>query len=134
MSNTEQVIATVTKAVWERPRLEASSPRQTGKDTPVIPEVGMGATYGIGSDCYPYTIVEVKSRTTILVRADDYQRTDNNGYGGHQEYDYYPNPEAGLETVTLRKNGRWVKKGYSMNSGCGNVYIGYRRAYYDPHR
>lgn len=101
----------------------------------VKPEVGMGATCGFGSDCYPYTIIGVlKNDTMIIVQADNYKlkpgfttyNTEN------QEYDYSPNSNAPKVIFTLRKNGRYVKQGDTMSNG-QKIYIGNRRAYRDPH-
>lgn len=94
------------------------------------PEVGMGCTQGVGSDRYPYTICEVVNEKKIYVQADDYKRTDKNGQSESQTYEYTPNPEAQKILVTLRKNGRWVRKGETLNGSA--FYIGQRRAYQDP--
>lgn len=102
-------------------------------DTQVQPEVGMGVTQSIGSDSYPYTIIEVKhGGKTLVIQSDDYKRTDNNGYGGHQEYEYAPNPNGSTHEITLRKTGRYKRKGESLHGGY-NYGIGFRRAYQDPH-
>ena len=95
-----------------------------------VVHVGDGATEGVGSDCYPYTIVEIKSDRRVVVQRDNYKRTDKNGFSESQEYEYSPCPEAAKIVVTLRKNGRWVKVGQSSNYG--GFYLGNRRAYQDP--
>ena len=97
----------------------------------VTPEVGMGATYYVGSDRYPFTIVEVVNEKTLVIQADEFKRIDKNGFSESQEYTYSPNPEARKIVITKRKTGRWVEKGQS--SDCGSGYgIGHRRAYQDP--
>lgn len=102
-----------------------------------IPEggikVGMGATYGIGSDRYPFTVVEVLSETRVVVQADRYKRIDKNGLSELQEYEYTPDPEACRTIVTRRKQGDdyvWRKQG----DGKGGGYFGFhgRHAYIDP--
>lgn len=96
----------------------------------ITPEVGMGVTKYVGSDRYPYTVVEVITPKKIVVQADNYVRTDKNGQSESQEYTYTPNTDAERITITKRKNGRWVRQKESSNSiGYG---IGHRRAYQDP--
>lgn len=95
-------------------------------------QVGQGATYSIGSDRYPYTVVQVVSDRKIVVQRDDYRRTDTNGFSESQTYEYTPNPNAGKTVLTKRKNGRWHEQGQSMNSG--GYHIGSRQAYQDPCR
>ena len=92
--------------------------------------VGDGITYYCGSDCYPYTVVFVKSERCLVIQRDESKRIDNNGYGGQQEWQYSPNPDGSTETITLRKNGRWYKKGYPPNHGLGYGFG--RRRYIDP--
>lgn len=94
-------------------------------------KVGIGATEIVGSDRYPYTVVEVLSDKKIVVQADDYKRTDKNGMSESQTYEYTPNPNSLRVVVTLRKNGRWVREG---ESGKGRGFaIGHRDAHQDPH-
>jgi hypothetical protein len=93
------------------------------------PEVGMGATKLCYTDRHAYTIVEVLNKKTIVVQQDKAVRIDNNGMSDSQSYRYDPNPEASREIITLRKNGRWVKRGDSMD---GQVFaIGIRQEYHD---
>lgn len=93
----------------------------------VTPEVGMGITFGAGSDCYPGTISRVsESGKTFWYKRDDFRRTDSNDYGGEQEYEITPDPNAGENRVSLTKRG-W------REVGGGSVGVGFRRAYQDPH-
>lgn len=95
----------------------------------VIPVVGMGATKVSGSDRYPYTIVHVEDRRNIVVQADGYRRTDNNGLSEDQEYEYTQNPDAAPILLTLRKSGIWRM----IRTARGAYFvIGSRRAYRDP--
>lgn len=91
---------------------------------------GLGVTYHIGSDRYPYTIVKVVSSSRIIVQADSYSRIDNNGLSEIQEYEYTPNLNAEQVTITLRKDGYWRRKGDSSRSGI--FTLGKRSAYLDP--
>ena len=98
---------------------------------PFKPSVGMGVTNGIGSDCYPYTIVEVRSEKQLVVKADDYQSVGGDGMSAAQEYIYGANTKNPAVVLTLRKNGAWKQKGELMRGG-SNWHIGSRRAYRDP--
>ena len=102
-------------------------------DTQVKPEVGMGVTEAVGSDSYPYTVIEVVSNREIVVQADSYKPDLDNKYDyyANQIYNYYPNPEGAKYTLTLRKNNRWKRKGDSM-SATSRWYMDYRRHYSDP--
>ena len=103
-------------------------------EKPIVPEVGMGATYEIGSDCYPYTIVEVINEKTIVVQEDKYEADSSDGkydYYSNQKYTYKPNLDASKKVYTLRKNGCWIKKGEKMRNW-GILHIGHRNAYSDP--
>lgn len=97
----------------------------------VKPEVGMGVTFCIGSDRYPYTISRVVSDRQIEVQEDDYYPAPNHNYFGGQSYIYSRNPFGIASMITLRKNGRWIKTGETMNSS-GFWRIGVRDAYQDP--
>jgi hypothetical protein len=96
----------------------------------VEPMVGMGATEQVGSDRYPYTVVEVVNNRTIIVQRDNYVRTDNNGLSESQQYDYSPDRTGRRVTLTLRNNFRWVEKGQPAKYG--RFGIGHRSAYQDP--
>jgi hypothetical protein len=94
-------------------------------------KVGDGATKYVGSDRYPYTVVEVLSPKKVVVQGDDFKRTDNNGMSESQTYEYTRNPFSDKITLTLRKNGRWVQQGEPLN---GTGYrLGDRDCHMDPH-
>lgn len=93
-------------------------------------KVGDGATYYIGSDRYPFTIIEIVSDKKVILQRDHYRRIDNNGLSENQTYEYFPNSYAERIVVTKRKNGRWYKQGESM--GAGQYSLGVRRAYQNP--
>lgn len=92
--------------------------------------IGLGATYSVGSDRYPYTIVDVLSNNKIVVQADHAVRTDSNGFSEDQTWVMTPNPEARKIVLRLRKNGKWVENGKSLNA-CA-FYLGHRSRYNDP--
>ena len=99
----------------------------------VVPVVGMGVTMGIGSDAHPYTVVEVSADLKrFVVKADDYSRLDRNGpFTESQTYVYTTNEDAPAVVLTLRKNGRYSRRGEPMY-GSSRWYVGNRRAYRDP--
>ena len=98
------------------------------------PWVGMEATYRVGSDAYPYEVVgvtktgkgiRVRPLKSLAVRAQGpYTET-------HGDYVYASDPDADTIDVTFRKNGRWVRRGESMNA-CGFA-LGFASEYRDPH-
>lgn len=94
------------------------------------PAVGMGATVLHWSDRDAGTIIEVaKNGKTIVVQLDHTARTDTNGMSDCQDYEYERDENGRKYTFTLRRNGRWVRKGEDMHGvACG---IGYRKHYYD---
>ena len=90
----------------------------------------MGATSGFGSDCYPYTVVELRRKgRTIILQSDFAFRVDTNGaYTEAQTYVCIPNPKGQIIEATLRKDGYYRKKG----SKYGTVFLGRRRKHIDP--
>lgn len=100
------------------------------KDLIQKPEVGMGATMGNGSDCSPYTIIEVnKNGTRIKIQLDNAEPDKANGYNyfGNQIYIYSPNPNGPIYEMSLKKDGRWKIVG-----GSTTAVIGFRRRYSNP--
>ncbi len=94
------------------------------------PEVGMGATVHLGSDCYPYTIIDInKQGTRIMIQPDHYELIKGSTAHESQTYRYTPSIVATEHAlrVSLRFNGHWrVVKAKTL------VSIGHRRAYRDP--
>jgi hypothetical protein len=100
-------------------------------NTPSPIEVGTGVTWCCGTDRYPYTVVEVKSKRCLVIQRDNYERVDTNGLSEDQTYHITPDPTATpTRVITLRRNGRWCELGMGAKS---NPYkVGFRRAYIDP--
>jgi hypothetical protein len=95
------------------------------------PEVGDGFTICYWSDRSAATIVEVSaSGKEIKVRGDDAKRVDDRGMSDSQEYVYATRLTGPTQTFTLRKNGRWVRKGEPMRGGTGGI-VGVRDQHYD---
>jgi len=102
----------------------------------IVPEVGMGATVGSGSDCYPATIIEVNKGKDGVVTSFAIQWDTAKNVGGEWphslKYEYEPNPEGTITYYTLRKTGRYKQKGWALRSPGGGIGIGHRRYYQDP--
>lgn len=112
----------------------------------VKPAVGMGATIRHWSDATAVTItactassVTVQEDTAVLMNgpnsgAPDALQCDPGGFAGHtsgtQRWECAPNPNGGCDTFTLRKNGRWVRRGEGMKNGT-RLTIGVRAPHYD---
>jgi len=100
--------------------------------TVTVPEVGMGVTMSVGSDRYPYTIVGVSNQgKTIQVQQDNARRTDSNGLSEIQCWEFTPNTNANVVTLTQHKNGRYIRQGEPLKSAT-RWYIGRRDRYDDP--
>lgn len=97
-----------------------------------IPVVGIGATKYVGSDCYPFTVVEVVNDRKIVVQPDNATPAEGFEYYSNQVYTFSPRPEAEKITLTLRKNGRWIQEKESIKSF--GFHIGSRRRHEDPHK
>lgn len=96
---------------------------------PTVPTVGMGATHNVGSDSYPYTIIEVSANgQRIRVQEDTATRVDSNGMSESQDWIYERNPSGKVLEFSLRKFGIWREKGEKHCS----LSIGIRRMYQDP--
>lgn len=93
---------------------------------PPVPEVGMGATELCYSDRHAYTVIEVRSPTTIVVQRDKATRVDSNGCSDAQAYTYELETNGAQVVVTRRRNGQWKSKG-----GGAVFAIGYRDEHYD---
>lgn len=94
-----------------------------------LPTVGMGATFGIGSDAYPYTVVEVISPREVVVTADSYQ---NECTYPDQRYKFTTNLDGQRKTLTFRWNGKWWPKDRLYTRQAGTWSVGERRCYSDP--
>ena len=88
--------------------------------------VGMGATMGIGSDCYPYTVwdwrVTKGGKLIISVTNDSYKAVLKVPYGSDCEYIYTSNEPTETNPV-LEVN---------LSERNCKFYVGGRRYYYDP--
>jgi len=96
-----------------------------------LPQIGMGVTIGIGSDCYPATIIHVsKNFRKVTIQHDKYTPTDGYEYYKNQVYEYKRDTLGAIEVWTYRKRGIWAQ----LNSAKAIGYLSFngRRAYQDP--
>lgn len=92
------------------------------------PKIGMGATVHVGSDEYPYTIIDInKNKTRIKIQLDDAKPAKGYDYNSNQVYDYSRNPNGPIIEVSLRKDARW-----KVLNSTTRVVIGTRSKYADP--
>jgi hypothetical protein len=97
-------------------------------------EIGMGCSFGAGSDSYPATIVAIENNgKTIYVTNDSHTPKEGFDYYSNQVYDYSTNWDAPRTCYTLRKNNRYIRKGAKMKDYWCGIGIGIRRHYHDPH-
>lgn len=103
-----------------------------GSNGEVIPVIGMGASGGHGSDCYPYTIVSVsKDGKKIEVTRDEHKPAPGYDYYSNQVHTFTSNMDGAREMYRLRKNGRWVRASEPMRGG-SSISLGFRKYYQDP--
>jgi hypothetical protein len=97
--------------------------------------IGTGATYRVGSDSYPATVIgwkEYKSGARVGEVRDILVQTDIATVSGGQwpdvDYEYTPNPDGRVLTFRRDKKNRFILLG-----GGSGLSIGTRRRYNDPH-
>ena len=88
----------------------------------------MGATRLSWTDRHPYTVVEVKSKTCIVVQEDTAIRFDQLGMSDAQSYTYLRNPDAPKTVLRLAKDGKWRQVGHPKGA---TFALGYRDRYHD---
>lgn len=96
------------------------------------PEIGMPCTICYVTDSRPAEVVAIrKDGKEIDIRDMDYKLIKGDVFSG-AEYEYTSNPNNGISTYTLRKNGRYIRKGEPLRGG-SPLSLGFARYYYDPH-
>lgn len=95
--------------------------------------VGMPASVGIGSDCYPYEVVSV-SKSRILIRAVKPINMASWSEGCHTT-EYESDPDGNVMELGNRGKHGWHVMGDHWARGWGwtyRVYFGVARNYRDP--
>lgn len=99
----------------------------------IEPKVGMGATYGYGSDCYPATIIEVSpSGKRLTIQRDEVLVTSGSDQTGDKIYTLLEDPNGATIEYSLRKNNRWYPVGQPIDHRSYGLTIGSRTYYQDP--
>lgn len=129
---------------WEdyeaRRKVEREQEAQKRREVINGAEVGMGASYGIGSDCYPYFVVGVNRFKSgakkgevkeVLVKSARYREGFHgdwlNAVVGNEKFEV--NENADVRVFSVRKNYRLVEVGQEY----GHLSVGQCRDYRDPH-
>jgi hypothetical protein len=87
---------------------------------PTAAVASCGATYHVGTDRYPYTVIAIEARDRILAALDRLER----GRFVRERF-------VGPTTFTLRTSGQWVREG-QPDRGDGHLVLGTRDFYLDP--
>ena len=104
-----------------------ASEKKKGGNLPPAVAVGDGATYRVGSDRYPYTVIEVRRNGRQLVlQADDYKLIKGD-WLSQEDYEFTPNPDGATMTVN------WAPSRKRFGGKYSSVSVGDRDAYRDPH-
>jgi hypothetical protein len=102
----------------------------SSEETPVVPVVGLPASYQVGSDRYAVTVVAVsKSGHEVTTRDAKSRLASGSIFSEQQRYLFVADPEGAVRVFTRRKNGRYVSKG---NKRSGFLSLGEYSAYRDP--
>jgi hypothetical protein len=108
------------------------------------PVEGMGATILLHSDRHAATIarvVRIGKRTRVGVRRDRTKVAKGSGQDGSAEYEFEPNPMAGIEWYERKDDeARWrpvyfnpTTNRWNLRASTSNLRIGERDEYRDPH-
>jgi hypothetical protein len=99
---------------------------------------GGGASIYIGSDVYPYTIINYK-KDMVAIQEDFAKPSKDSNYYSNQEYIYSPNNEGEVLYFKLDKNKNWLQVFKNEKTNRWNkidigyrVFFGERKKYRDP--
>ena len=100
------------------------------------PVIGMGVTRSIGSDSYPFTIIDilnVKDKTILKIERDHSEYEHNAPYKAREkEIEYleqYRN--HGLDGRIEYRDIKWNEQTKRWNKGCSYYYASIGRRHYD---
>jgi phage gp46-like protein len=96
--------------------------------TLIKPTVGEGATISLWADSHPQTIIEVSSDLKTVTVQQDSAKVDPNAKPYANKWIVEKDPQGQVQVFTLRKNGRYVRKGESLNGQA--LSLGGRHKYY----
>ena len=93
----------------------------------VLPIIGMGVTFGIGGDSYPYTVVAVADDYSWMdITSDSYTAAPGCEYYGNQTYMYSSNMNDPPRRIKLHIRGQRAGK-YARG-----FHTGHRIYHQDP--
>lgn len=93
-------------------------------------EIGQHGSYGVGSDAYPCTVVEVSpSGHRVVVEIDDFRAGPGHDYYGQQVWVFERRVGGERVVFTRRRNGSYIVKGSTF----GGLSLRGWFAAQDPH-
>jgi len=94
--------------------------------------VGQLATHCVGSDRYPYEVIEISDdKSHVFLREMRATATAEFDYYSHQDYTYSSFTGGVIVELTLRKDGHYRPVGAPIRER-PNFVFGYARFYHDP--
>jgi hypothetical protein len=106
------------------------------------PVIGMGVTRSIGSDSYPYTIIDilnVKGKIILKIESDHNEYEHNAPYKAREKEAKYLEQYIDEKVDNFRKRVRyrdikWNEQTKRWNKGCSYYYASIGQRYYDLDR
>ena len=98
------------------------------------PVIGMGVTRSIGSDSYPFTIIDilnVKDKTILKIERDHSEYEHNAPYKAREKEIEYLEQYIDNRGRTSYKDIKWNEETKRWNKGCSYYYASIGRRYYD---
>ena len=100
------------------------------------PVIGMGVTRSIGSDSYPYTIIDilnVKGKIILKIESDHNEYEHNAPYKVREKEAKYLEQyrNHGLDGRIEYKDIKWNEETKRWNKGCSYYYASIGRRHYD---
>ena len=109
--------------------------RPMPKEPKVKVEVGMGASMGVGTDCYAYEIVKVINPKHVIVRRLDSRLVSGDILSESQEYEFHSNVDNKTLHVVFRYGRWWGNSQYpamKLDSKYERWSMGAAHEYRDP--
>ena len=103
------------------------------------PVIGMGVTRSIGSDSYPYTIIDilnVKGKIILKIESDHNEYEHNAPYKAREKEAKYLEQyrNHGLDGRIEYKDIKWNEQTKRWNKGCSYYYASIGQRHYDLDR
>jgi len=103
------------------------------------PVIGMGVTRSIGSDSYPYTIIDilnVKGKIILKIESDHNEYEHNAPYKAREKEAKYLEQyrNHGLDGRIEYKDIKWNEETKRWNKGCSYYYASIGQRHYDLDR